>query len=81
MEEASHRPNVLDACLVEDLLPRLESLLRQLELCGKALQAYLETKRTAFPRFYFVSPAELLDILAKGHDPHAIARWVGGGGL
>lgn len=28
-------------------------------------QDYLETKRRAFPRFYFVAPADLLDILAK----------------
>jgi hypothetical protein len=31
----------------------------------KALQDYLETKRISFPRFYFVAPADLLDILSK----------------
>ncbi len=35
---------------------------------------YLETKRIAFPRFYFVAPADLLDILSKGSDPQAILR-------
>ena len=39
-------------------------------------QDYLETKRVAFPRFYFVAPAELLDILSKGSNPQAILRWV-----
>jgi dynein heavy chain len=39
-----------------------------------ALQDYLETKRVAFPRFYFVAPADLLDILSKGSDPQAILR-------
>ena len=38
------------------------------------LQDYLETKRVAFPRFYFVAPADLLDILSKGSDPQAILR-------
>ncbi len=38
------------------------------------LQDYLETKRVAFPRFYFVAPADLLDILSKGSNPQAILR-------
>lgn len=39
-----------------------------------AVQDYLETKRIAFPRFYFVAPADLLDILSKGSNPQAILR-------
>ena len=38
------------------------------------MQDYLETKRVAFPRFYFVAPADLLDILAKVSNPQAIIR-------
>ena len=38
-------------------------------------QDYLETKRVAFPRFYFVAPADLLDILSKGSDPQLILRY------
>jgi dynein heavy chain len=38
------------------------------------VQDYLETKRIAFPRFYFVAPADLLDILSKGSNPQAILR-------
>ncbi len=37
-------------------------------------QEYLETKRVAFPRFYFVSAADLLDILSKGSNPQLIMR-------
>lgn len=29
----------------------------------------MESKRRAFPRFYFVSTADLLDILSNGNNP------------
>jgi len=29
----------------------------------------------AFPRFYFVAPADLLDILSKGSNPQLILRY------
>ena len=46
----------------------------RLVLCEKALAEYLETKRLAFPRFYFVSSADLLDILSKGSRPRAVCH-------
>ena len=38
------------------------------------MQDYLEMKRIAFPRFYFVAPTDLLDILSKGSDPQLVLR-------
>lgn len=38
-------------------------------LCEKALAEYLDTKRLAFPRFYFISSSDLLDILSNGTAP------------
>ena len=74
MRAAPTITNVVEACNIEGRLEILDSMLTQLELCEKALQDYLETERIAFPRFYFVAPADLLDILSKGSDPHAIIR-------
>lgn len=34
----------------------------------------METKRLAYPRFYFVSSADLLDILSNGNQPNLVAR-------
>ena len=48
----------------------------RLALCEKALAEYLETKRLAFPRFYFVSAADLLDILSKGNQPIEVSRLI-----
>ncbi|KAJ3364693.1 hypothetical protein GGF32_001332 [Allomyces javanicus] len=73
MAEASKTPNAVEACTKEGLFEMLEKLQAQLSLCEKSLAEYLETKRLAFPRFYFVSGSDLLDILAKGNRPQAVA--------
>ncbi|KAG6939919.1 dynein axonemal heavy chain 11, partial [Chelydra serpentina] len=66
--------NVLEATTKPNLYEKLESLQHRLSLCEKALAEYLETKRLAFPRFYFVSSADLLDILSKGTQPRQVTR-------
>ena len=45
----------------------------RLALCEKALAEYLDTKRLAFPRFYFISSADLLDILSNGTNPQQVS--------
>ncbi|XP_060647178.1 dynein beta chain, ciliary [Drosophila nasuta] len=58
----------------EDVLSQLLELQQRLAVCEKALNDYLETKRLAFPRFYFISAADLLDILSNGNNPQVIDR-------
>lgn len=48
----------------------------RLSLCEKALAEYLDTKRLAFPRFYFISSADLLDILSNGTNPHQVVSQI-----
>lgn len=64
---STNRPN-------SKLYDTLEGLLKQLTMCEKALNDYLETKRLAYPRFYFVSSADLLDILSNGNNPKMVSR-------
>lgn len=66
--------NVIKATDKTGLYGKLEALQAQLMLCEKALNDYLETKRLAFPRFYFVSSADLLDILSNGNSPELVGR-------
>ena len=74
MKEAPDQPNAIEAATVDGRLELLETMLGDLELCEKSLADYLETKRLAFPRFYFVAPADLLDILSKGSSPWLLQK-------
>lgn len=47
---------------------------KELKVCEKALNEFLDSKRRAFPRFYFVSVNDLLDILSNGNSPAKINR-------
>ena len=71
MTETSKNPNVLEACTADKRLDALTELFTELEACQKSLSDYLETKRTSFPRFYFLSDDELLQILGTS-DPTAV---------
>ncbi|KFP28854.1 Dynein heavy chain 17, axonemal, partial [Colius striatus] len=74
MADAVKTPNVIKVTNKAGLLGRLEELQGRLAVCEKALAEYLETKRLAFPRFYFVSSADLLDILSNGNEPVEVSR-------
>lgn len=70
----SKTPNVVKGTNKEGLVDLLDNLQKDLIICEKALAEYLETKRLAFPRFYFVSSADLLDILSNGNQADLVIR-------
>lgn len=73
VSEVELSKNVVEATSRPRLYERLEKIQEQLTICEKALAEYLETKRLAFPRFYFVSSVDLLDILSTGTNPSIVS--------
>ena len=66
--------NILKFCTQPAIANRLESVQMDLQVCEKALNDFLDGKRKAFPRFYFVSVNDLLDILSNGNNPNKINK-------
>lgn len=71
MSDTAKNTSVLDACCAEGRLETLQQIGEELEICQKNLTDYLDTKRLAFPRFFFISDEELLSILGSS-DPTSI---------
>ena len=58
---------------VPGLLETLNEMNNKLEEIQKSLDMYLETKRQIFPRFYFLSNDDLLEILGQSKNPEAVS--------
>ncbi len=54
----------------------LKDILKRLGECERSLNIFMESKRTVFPRFYFISSVDLLDILSNGNNPFAVNKHV-----
>lgn len=68
MGEALKDPVIKRCCQAPNRLPDLQHISEGLEKCQKGLNDYLDSKRNAFPRFFFISDDELLSILGSS-DP------------
>jgi dynein heavy chain 2 len=51
---------------------KLKNMVDQLQRCQKALNEFLEEKRSIFPRFYFIGDDDLLEILGQATNPLVI---------
>ncbi|EPY30841.1 dynein heavy chain [Strigomonas culicis] len=76
MEHTRTTPQVLTRCQDETLMKTLSDANMTLDVILKKLQQFLETKRMAFPRFYFISNEELLQILSDSKDPFLVQPYL-----
>ncbi|ORC83399.1 dynein heavy chain [Trypanosoma theileri] len=76
MEQTRTTPQILTRCQDESLLRTLTENNNNLDIILKKLQQFLETKRMAFPRFYFISNEELLQILSDSKDPYLVQPYL-----
>uniref|UniRef100_A0A2K5CLM4 Dynein axonemal heavy chain 2 n=1 Tax=Aotus nancymaae TaxID=37293 RepID=A0A2K5CLM4_AOTNA len=72
MDRMSKDNNALRGTHHPGLLDMLIEMNTTLEDIQKSLDMYLETKRHIFPRFYFLSNDDLLEILGQSRNPEAV---------
>eukprot|EP00960_Hanusia_phi_P037726 753088-Hanusia_phi.AAC.3 len=70
--EANKNSEPLQLCNTERILHTFVDCNKLLDMVAKGLSDYLETKRSGFARFYFLSNDELLEILSQTRDPLAV---------
>jgi len=71
MQQVVKSPAILESAGTADRRDELIAMGEMLDACQKSLSEYLDSKRNAFPRFFFISDDELLAVLGSS-DPRGI---------
>ena len=72
MKATADDPMALKSCTVSGRKDMFLQHNTTLDKIQKSLDEYIETKCSAFPRFYFLSADELLEILSQSKNPQAV---------
>lgn len=78
MKKAANVSNVVQCCLSGEVcnITMLKQINKDLELCFKSLDDYLNQKRKVFPRFNLISNQVLLAMLSKPHNLDSILPYI-----
>ncbi|XP_036925260.1 dynein heavy chain 14, axonemal [Sturnira hondurensis] len=76
MLKVQNKLDVLHVATSVGVLEALQNCNVSLGYIKKSLEDYLEIKRMLFPRFYFLSNAELLHILAESRNPESVQPYL-----
>ncbi|GBP84500.1 Dynein heavy chain 1, axonemal [Eumeta japonica] len=72
MSAAFECPKIMIICPDSRLLDSLLEARHLLDVVSRGLAEYMELKRVRFPRFFFLSDDELLEILSQSRNPRAV---------
>ncbi|XP_045521817.1 dynein axonemal heavy chain 1-like [Pieris brassicae] len=72
MSSAAAVPKIMIICPDSRLLDSLVEARHLLAVVSRGLNEYMELKRLRFPRFFFLSDDELLEILSQSRNPRAV---------
>ena len=68
------QPKAMKVIKMQNVIENLVKINEIMDSIEKQLDEYLDMKRQIFPRFYFISNDELIEILSKGNDINVIER-------
>ena len=76
LKELHETQKVVEFCLRSKVAQRLNEITEGLSACEASLSELVLKKRLAFPRFFFLSQEDVLDILSNGDQPAKVNKHI-----